>query len=48
MVIPVSARLRDLVEGPAYEEALEQELGTLSYRLRLAGEADPQEQSSAR
>lgn len=41
MVIPVSVRLRDLVEGQAYEEALEQELGTLSFRLRQPGEADP-------
>jgi len=40
MVIPVSARLRDLVEGQAYEEALERELATLSFRLRLPAEAD--------
>ncbi|HMU61769.1 MAG TPA: histone deacetylase [Gemmatimonadales bacterium] len=37
MVIPVSSRLRDLVEGPAYEEAVEQALERLSYRLRLPG-----------
>ena len=39
MVIPVSPRLRARVEGPAYEEALERELATLSFRLRLPGEA---------
>jgi hypothetical protein len=37
MVIPVSSRLRDLVEGPAYEEAVEKALEKLSYRLRLPG-----------
>ena len=40
MVIPVSARLRQQVEGPEYEAALERELSTLSYRLRLPGESD--------
>jgi acetoin utilization deacetylase AcuC-like enzyme len=38
MVIPVSPRLREMVEGPAYDEALERELATLSYRLRLPAE----------
>lgn len=37
MVIPVSARLRALVEGPAYEDALDRELSQLSYRLHLPG-----------
>lgn len=37
MVIPVSSRLRDLVEGPAYEEAVEKALENLSYRLRFPG-----------
>jgi len=37
MVIPVSSRLRGLVEGPAYEEALEAALAKMSYRLRLPG-----------
>ena len=41
MVIPVSARLRERVEGPAYEAALETELATLSYRLREPGELEP-------
>jgi len=41
MVIPVSARLRERVEGPAYEAALERELATLSYRLREPGELEP-------
>ena len=40
MVIPVSPRLRDRVEGAEYEAALEAELATLSYRLRLPGETD--------
>jgi hypothetical protein len=40
MVIPVSPRLRELVEGAAYEEALENELATLSYRLQLPGERE--------
>ena len=40
MVIPVSPRLRDRVEGAEYEAALEAELATLSYRLRLPGEMD--------
>jgi acetoin utilization deacetylase AcuC-like enzyme len=40
MVIPVSARLRERVEGPEYEAALDQELSTLSYRLRLPGESE--------
>ena len=38
MVIPVSQRLRELVEGPEYEAAVEKELEKLSYRLRLPGE----------
>lgn len=38
MVIPVSARLRERVEGEAYEAALERALGGLSYRLLLPGE----------
>lgn len=37
MVIPVSARLRQRVEGAEYEAALEAELGKLSYRLQLPG-----------
>jgi hypothetical protein len=40
MVIAVSDRLRERVEGPEYEAALEQELSTLSYRLRLPGDAE--------
>ncbi len=44
MVIPVSAKLRQAVEGPEYEAAVDQELATLSYRLRFpeerAGRAD--------
>lgn len=40
MVIPVSPRLRDRVEGADYEAALEAGLTTLSYRLRLPGEMD--------
>ena len=39
MVIPVSARLRERVEGPEYEATLERELSTLSYRLRMPEEA---------
>jgi len=40
MVIPVSPRLRDRVEGAEYEAALEAELARLSYRLRHPGEMD--------
>ena len=40
MVIPVSQRLRERVEGPAYETALESALSSLSYRLRLPPETD--------
>jgi len=40
MVIPVSPRLREMVEGATYEEALEKELATLSYRLQLPGERE--------
>ena len=43
MVIPVSARLRDMVESTVYDEALERELATLSYRLRLP--AEPEERA---
>lgn len=42
MVIPVSDRLRERVEGPDYEAALEQELATISYRLREQSELEPQ------
>jgi hypothetical protein len=38
MVIPVSQRLRELVEGSGYEAAVEQALERLSFRLRLPGE----------
>ncbi len=38
MVIPVSARLRERVEGEAYEAALETALAGRSYRLLLPGE----------
>lgn len=38
MVIAVSPRLRERVEGEAYEAALEQALSRLSYRLLLPGE----------
>jgi len=38
MVIPVSPRLRELVEGPEYEAAVEKHLESLSFRLRLPGE----------
>ena len=31
-----------MVEGPAYDEALERELGALSYRLRLPAESEEQ------
>ncbi len=48
MVIPVSARLRDLVESPAYDEALERELGALSYRLRLPAESEEQAAAPSR
>jgi acetoin utilization deacetylase AcuC-like enzyme len=34
MVIPVSQRLRELVEGPRYEAAVDEALATLSYRLQ--------------
>jgi hypothetical protein len=40
MVVPVSDRLRALVEGPEYEAALERALEPLSYRLRPPGEGD--------
>ena len=40
MVVPVSDRLRALVEGPEYEAALERALEPLSYRLRPPGDAD--------
>ena len=40
MVVPVSDRLRGLVEGPEYEAALERTLETLSYRLRPPGDGD--------
>lgn len=40
MVIPVSLRLRELVEGSEYEAALEAELASLSFRLRQPGESD--------
>jgi len=43
MVIPVSPRLRERVEGPEYEAALESALASLSYRLRLPGESDAEE-----
>jgi hypothetical protein len=43
MVIPVSPRLRERVEGPEYEAALESSLARLSYRLRLPGETDAEE-----
>ncbi len=47
MVIPVSPRLREMVEGPEYEAAVEKELEKLSYRLRLSGEgAGPERQDS--
>ena len=38
MVIPVSAKLREAVEGPEYEAAVDRELATLSYRLRFPEE----------
>jgi hypothetical protein len=40
MVVPVSDRLRALVEGPEYEAALERTLDSLSYRLRPPGDRD--------
>jgi acetoin utilization deacetylase AcuC-like enzyme len=40
MVIPVSQRLRERVEGPEYEAALERALSSLSYRLRLPSESE--------
>jgi hypothetical protein len=43
MVIPVSPRLRERVEGPEYEMALDTALASLSYRLRLPGESDAEE-----
>lgn len=40
MVIPVSANLREAVEGPEYEAAVDRELANLSYRLRSPGELE--------
>jgi acetoin utilization deacetylase AcuC-like enzyme len=40
MVIPVSPRLRERVEGPEYEAALEAALSSLSYRIQFPSETD--------
>ncbi|HEX5005085.1 MAG TPA: histone deacetylase [Gemmatimonadales bacterium] len=40
MVLPVSDRLRRLVEGDRYEQEVERALAALSYRLRIPGEPD--------